>query len=166
MSCWLQPWSRPAAADFIDFPFDRQPIERFEPQAGEQLDAGFERVKRDAEGSVLLGFRAFASRRIRHAPMRRHRVTGPDRADLAGGLVADGKDEVHLRGARLGEFVPTLTAQPARIEMSLFKKVERQGVNGAPGKAAGSIPLEPSSPPMREQNLGHDASRRVSRAEK
>ena len=30
-------------ADFVDLSLDRQPIERFEPQAGEELDAVFER---------------------------------------------------------------------------------------------------------------------------
>src|SRR6516165_9122213 len=94
-------------ADLVDFAFDSQAIQSFEPQAGEELDTGFERLIRNTKGAVLLGLRALDSRRIRHAPMGGHRIAGPDRADLTGGLVANGEDEIHLGRARLGEFVPT-----------------------------------------------------------
>src|SRR6516165_2720055 len=53
----------------------------------------------------------------------------PHRADVTGGLVADGEHEIHHRHAGFGEFVPALTAQPARIEMSLFEQIERQWVD-------------------------------------
>ena len=95
-----------------------------------------------------------------------HRVAGPDRAYLAGGLVADGEDQIHFRRPRPGEFVPALAAQPARIEVGLFEEIERQGVRGALGEAAGAVRLEPSPPPMLQQRFGHDAPSRVAGAEK
>src|SRR6516165_4135223 len=50
--------------------------------------------------------------------------------------------------------------------MSLFEEIERQGVYGALGKAAGAVALEPSSAPMLEKSLGENAPRRIARAEK
>ena len=47
-----------------------------------------------------------------NAPMRRHRLARPDRTDFAGGVVADGEDEIQRRRAGCGELVPALGAQP------------------------------------------------------
>ena len=49
--------------------------------------------------------------RILDAPMRRHRLAGPDGAHLAGGVVADREHEVERRPAAVGELVPALAAQ-------------------------------------------------------
>jgi hypothetical protein len=40
-------------ADLINFLLDRQAIESIEPQAGEELDPGFERLKGITEGTVF-----------------------------------------------------------------------------------------------------------------
>ena len=50
--------------------------------------------------------------RILDAPVRGHRLPGPDRADLAGRAVADREDEVERRRTGLRELVPALAAQP------------------------------------------------------
>src|SRR3974377_1842060 len=50
--------------------------------------------------------------------------------------------------------------------MGLFEKIERQGVHGAPRKAAGAIALEPPFAPILEHRLGHDAPGRIARTEK
>src|SRR4029077_10937893 len=90
-------------------------------------------------------------------PVGGHRAAGPDRTGFAGRLVANGKDEVHLRRARFGKLVPAFAAQPARLEMSLFEEVERRRVHGTLGKAAGAVGLEPLLAPVLEKRLGHDA---------
>ena len=51
--------SDPEAADFVDVALYRQAIERFEPQAGKELDAGFERLVGMPEGPALIGFGSF-----------------------------------------------------------------------------------------------------------
>ena len=58
------------------------------------------------EGQGDLRRRALRGRRIRHAPMRRHRLAGPDRADLRRRVVTDGEHEVELRRVRPLELVP------------------------------------------------------------
>ena len=45
--------------------------------------------------------------------MRRHRLTRPNRAHLAGRVVADGDNEVHLRRIGFGEYVPRLARRPS-----------------------------------------------------
>ena len=45
-----------------------------------------------------LGLGALDDRRVGQAPMGGHRLAGPDRTDLAGGVVTDGEDEIE-RGA-------------------------------------------------------------------
>ena len=54
----------------------------------------------------FLLFAALYGRRIRDAPMRRHRLARPDGADFAGGVVAHGDDEIHLRRIGLSKPLP------------------------------------------------------------
>jgi hypothetical protein len=42
--------------------------------------------------------------------MRRHRMTGPDRADFTGGVIANGDDEIHHRRIGRCELVPAFAA--------------------------------------------------------
>ena len=61
-------------------------------------DASREREQRAPEQLGLLLVRALEGCRILHAPVRRDRLPGPDRARLSRGLVADGEHEIEERG--------------------------------------------------------------------
>ena len=96
--------------------------------------------------------------------MRGHRIAGPDRADFTGGLVAHGEHEIRRRRARLGEFVPAFTTQPAGIEMRLCEQIERERVHRTLWKTAGAMASKPALAPMIDQCLGKDASGRIAGA--
>src|SRR6516162_5620665 len=55
-------------ADLVDFAFDRQAIEGFEPQASEEFDPGFERLVGITESLDFFRVRAAHSSEVRHAP--------------------------------------------------------------------------------------------------
>jgi hypothetical protein len=56
-------------------------------------------------------FQRLDVRRVGDAPVGSGRVAGPDRAGLTGGAGADGKDEIDLRRARGGKFIPRFAAR-------------------------------------------------------
>src|SRR3546814_11449539 len=58
-------------------------------------------------------------------PVRGHRLAGPGRTGLAGGIVADGEDEIEFGRVRAREFVPAFRAQTLGLEPELIEKRER-----------------------------------------
>src|SRR3546814_20101647 len=82
--------------------------------------------------------RAFNRGGVLDPPMRAHRLAGPDRARLAGRIIADGEDEVETGRAGLREFVPAFRAQAGRIEAEFIEKRERLRQDIAVGEAAGA----------------------------
>src|SRR3546814_13916541 len=74
--------------------------------------------------------------------MRAHRLAGPDRARLAGRIIADGEDEVETGRAGLREFVPAFRVQAGRIESEFIEKRERLRMDIAFGEAARSKSAE------------------------
>jgi hypothetical protein len=93
-------------------------------------------------------------------------IAGPERADFAGGLVADRKDEIHDWRVGPCEFMPAFAAQTAYRQMKPFEQVEGEGMHHTFWKAAGTVAFEPTFAPMVHQYLGKDASGRVAGAEK
>ena len=98
-------------ADLVDFFLDSEPVKTGEWKAQEQADSAFEH-----EESVTKRFLYFLARpldycRIGNAPMRRHRLTGPERADLLCGIVTDSKDKIELGSIRFRKFVPVLAPE-------------------------------------------------------
>ena len=122
------------AADVIDVAFDRNAVELFDRQRDEKLDPVFEHDIGLAECAALLGFRAWLSGRIRHAPMGSDWIARPERADFAGGLVADCKDEIHDWRVGPREFIPGFAAQTAYRQMKPFEQVEGEGCTTPFGK--------------------------------
>src|SRR5580704_16552807 len=95
-----------AAADGVEPRLQGHLVQAAERQAEEDLDAVLERCESLAEGGATLDLGALGGGRIGHAPMRGHRMARPRRASLAGGVVADGEDEIHWARTGLGELVP------------------------------------------------------------
>ena len=106
------------------------------------------------------------SGRIGNAPMGGYGLSGPDGADFTSGVVANGKDKIHWRGARLGEFVPALAAQIGRGEFGRFELLERERIDAAGGKAAGAVSGEIGLAFLVEDGFGHDGTGRIAGAEK
>jgi len=61
--------------------------------------------------------------------MRHHRLSGPHRADLVRGVVANREYEVEFGRAGQREFVPSLTAQTAGRDMRRFELLQCFGAH-------------------------------------
>jgi hypothetical protein len=120
--------------DFVDFSFHRKAIEGFEPQAGEALDASFERLKGITDGPVLIGFRTLDSSGVRHAPVGGDRFAGPDRAYFAGGLIADGEDEIISGAPGLANSCQLLLRSPCVSRWAFSRRASAKGWTAPLGK--------------------------------
>ena len=143
----------------------RQAVECFDRQGAEQLHARFDRVVDVGEDLAPLRIRAFGGGGIGKAPMRGDRLARPDRAHLAGGVVADGDDEIHLRRIARREVVPALAQQVFGRQVDAAQQVERQRVDVALRMAAGAVAAELALAPVVEKHFRHDAARRIAGAE-
>ena len=83
---------------------------------------------------------------IGHSPMSGDGLAGPDGADLVGGVVADGKDEVEMRRAGRGELIPGFASQARGAEAGGFDVPEGFRADRAGGMAAGAIGSEVRGP--------------------
>ena len=99
--------------------------------------------------------------RVLDAPMRGDRLARPDRADLAGRIVADGEDEIELGRVRRGELVPALRAKPVGREAA-----GRRAARSATGCTSpfGKLPAEKARKRPSPSRLS-SASARIERAE-
>lgn len=88
-----------------------KPVERLKGKFYEDGDTVPQFHKNPAEGRYAGQLVTSHVHRIGHAPVGRHGLTGPDRADFSGSLVADGKDEIHFWCAWLGELGPALAVE-------------------------------------------------------
>ena len=104
-----RPWIR--ASDLVDLFLHGELVQRGDRQGEEEADAAIEDDVRIAEGAGDLFGRAADGGRIGDAPVRGHRLARPVGARFVGGIVADGEDEVHLRGVGSGELIPGFAAQ-------------------------------------------------------
>ena len=68
-----------------------QAIQGRQRQIDEDIDAVVQHAEGLFEGQLFLRFAALGRRRIWYAPVSSYGLAGPERADLAGGVVADGK---------------------------------------------------------------------------
>src|SRR5688572_14530941 len=97
--------------------------------------------------------------------MRGHRLPRPYRAHLAGGLVADGDHDVHLRRVLAGKLIPWLAAQPAHGNVVALEQFQRVGIHLARGEAARAVRAKPSRADAVEVALSEDATSGVSGAQ-
>src|SRR6478736_5593305 len=95
-------------ADFIKLLLDRYAIQTPDWKIRKQFDPALQDQERIPEGRCYLGFAPFGGSGIGNTPVCGDRLTGPTRADLVGGGVADRKDEIQARRVRPCEFIPAL----------------------------------------------------------
>src|SRR3546814_18761386 len=86
-----------------------------------------ELVQRTFESFALA--RAFDRGGIFDPPVRGHRLAGPGRTGLAGGIVADGEDEIEFGRVRARDFVPAFRAQTLGLEPDHIEPRERLGMD-------------------------------------
>ena len=126
-------------ADVLELGRERQIVEAGERQRDEGLDAVAQKAKGRGEGALLLDLGALDGGGVRDAPMRRHRMAGPERARLARGAVADGEHEIHRRRIGGGELVPAFRAIAVGGIVKRGKRLERRAGFTAP---LGWLPAE------------------------
>src|SRR3984957_13557148 len=88
---------RSLLADLVDFFFNCELVEGLQGQVEKQADSAVEHEECVAECFFNLLKSACNSGRVGNAPMRRHRLAGPDRAYFLRGVIADREDEIELR---------------------------------------------------------------------
>ena len=88
-----------------------------------------------------------------------HRLARPDGADLPGGVVADGEDEIQFRSTGLGKLLPGFGAQTVGWEIQLLKQVQNRRINMPLGMTARAETFEFTAAFPIENAFGHDAAR-------
>ncbi len=91
--------------------------------------------------------------------------TRPHRTHFAGGVVADGDDEVHLRCVGRGVLVPALAAQILGRVIHRLHLFDGEGIDLAGWVTAGAVGAEAPLPHRVDESFGHDAARRIAGAE-
>ena len=99
-----------ASGQSAEFALKAELIKGVKWQGRERIDSPRESLKHLAERAALPIIIALHLRRIWKAPMGRDRLAGPYRTDLAGRVIADGDDEIHLRSIRSCKFIPALAS--------------------------------------------------------
>src|SRR6185437_14344547 len=103
--CGLRP------TDLVELLLKGELVQLVEREVHENSDALVEHAHAVVEGKCLLGVIALRPGRVRQAPMRRHRLPGPDRADFVGRIVARSEYKIELRRAERRKLIPGLRAE-------------------------------------------------------
>jgi hypothetical protein len=106
-------------------------IQLFEWQARKKLNAATKGMGCISKRLALLDVGASYRCRIRHAPVRGHRLPRPERTRLGGGLIVDRNHKVELRRVRSGEFFPALASQAVDRDPLLTQELERERMDFA-----------------------------------
>jgi hypothetical protein len=108
-------------SNLLDFLLDRQFIETRKRQAQQQANSAIENVEGITKGTFYALWRPFDGSRVGNAPIRGHWLTRPNRADFFGRVITNSNNEIHFWSARLGKFIPILTAQPLRGQVRVLQ---------------------------------------------
>jgi hypothetical protein len=110
--------------DLVNFTFDRQAIEGFEPQGGEELDPGLQRLIRNTEGPAFLSIGASTEA---GSGTPQWGVTGLQGQTGQTSLAAWSQTvkTKSISGAPVWRIRPSFCCAARGIQMSLFEKIER-----------------------------------------
>src|SRR5579864_2398988 len=114
-------------ADVVEFALECEAVKSLQGKAEEETDSAIEDQEGVPEGAFDIGLAPANGGRIGHAPMRGHRLIGPYRADLFGGVVTDGQDEVESGGSGPGEFIPGFAAESSGGDVCDFEFAQSYG---------------------------------------
>src|SRR6185437_11711711 len=143
-------------ADRLQSGLQRQSVDAGERQCYEGGDAVPKVSEALHECGTLLNWRTRDPGRVLDAPVGGHRMTGPDRAGFAGGVVANCEYEVNFGGARLGELVPGLRPETFGRQAVISQNFDRPRVDFAPGMATRRKAAEARLAEFVRQHLADD----------
>src|SRR3981081_275406 len=98
--------------------------------------------------------------------MPRDRVTRPHWTHFVGGVIANGKNEIHRRRIGFCKLIPTLTAKSFRRRAKKFDLPQRLRTNDTGWMAPCTIGGEGGAALSIENSLSHDRACRITRTEK
>ena len=150
------------SADFAQFLLQAQLIERAYWQRGENADPLIEHPIGILERQRDFGRRTLGFGRVRYPPMRRHWLTGPDRAGFTRRVVADREYEIEQWRSRIGKFAPGLRAKARRVITQRLQEPQRLRMHPSFGLAAGAKSAKFPCAELVQDRFGHDRSGRVS----
>lgn len=155
-------------ADPVEFLLQAHAVQRRQRQVGENIDAVRKLLKGLAERAADFFIGPTHKRRIGQAPMRRHRLPGPDRAGFVGGVIADREHEIKFGRAGHGKLIPGFAAKAGGGQAGFFDLLKRKWIGIAARCAASAVSLELSARRWQavDDGLGHDAARGIVRAQK
>src|SRR5690554_6092783 len=133
---------RRGCADFLQFTMNRRLVQRGQGQTDEHVDPSRDLPEYFFKYAPLLFIAALSGGRIFETPMRRSRLAGPNGAYFACCAIAHGNDEIHLRGTRYRELIPTFAAQIFERITQHLDFLNRKGVNRRTGVTAGAISMK------------------------
>src|ERR1019366_1911968 len=142
----------------------RKPVNARKRQAKEGADAVGDLELRVRKCLQLPGPIADHRSGVGKAPMCRDRLPRPCWTNLAGCSLADGEDEIHLRGTGPGEFLPTLAAQATSVITLIGQHLQRERMDLTARMAARAVGAKSVFPQAVQGDLGHDAARGVTGA--
>src|SRR5919201_1466813 len=142
------------APDLVEFFFKRDLVERGEREAEEQTDSAVERKEGVAECFLDLLWGAVHGGGIGNAPVSGHRLTRPNGANLFGGVVANGKNEIELGRAWFRELVPAFALKAVRRDMGGFELIQC-----LPTHCSGRVTARAKGGEIRPALLIHDCLR-------
>ena len=99
------------AANLVEFLLEGEIVEFIERKIDEERYASVQFRIRLEKSLPLVFIAALNRRRVMNAPMRRHRLAGPDRTRFGGGLITHREHEMHEGRVRSGELAPVLAVQ-------------------------------------------------------
>lgn len=125
----------------------------------------FERHRSGHEDTRLVLVAAFERRRVRHTPVRGHRLARPHRAHLAGSVVADGEHEVERGCAGLCELTPAFAAKAIGRDAQGLQRRACEWIDRAARVTACRVRDEASARDVVQQAFGQDGAGRVAGAD-
>ncbi len=147
------------------FPFGLRAFEGWQAEGNqEQLDSALQNRERVAKGALHYFRCSGNGRRVRHAPVRGHGLSRPQRARFPRGVIANREHKIHLGSIRPGKLVPAFAPQARRREPRRRNLFERLRMNPAAGMAARAIRGKVRTAPMVENRLPKDGARGIARA--
>src|SRR5579863_6079262 len=147
--------------DVVHFLLQGKPVYRSMRKTEEKADPPIHQKEGISESFLYVFWRAYDGGGIGNAPVCRHRLPGPHRANLIGSIVTDGENEIELRSLWLREFIPTLASKTASRNVCDLKLAQRLRTHLAGWMAPRTISRELRSPLKVHDPVSHDRPRRV-----
>src|SRR5690606_38472904 len=100
-----------------------------------------------------------------YTPMRGHRLSGPDRTGLGGGVVADGENEIHDWRVWAGELLPALRAEALDGIVEALQHLQREWIDRPLRLRTGGEGKKASLAILVQDAFREDRARRVAGAQ-